>query len=150
VFRVRHHARLPRRKQPSIESKLIEETNAYRITTSAWGATMKNWKHVGSTPDFPDFTIVDRDSWAAAKERIQPEDDRLDWAKVEENYNKWGAEGAWITVGGWFGYDILASWTVGTERMLMAMVSDPDWAADMCWHLLETQLALYDKAWERG
>jgi hypothetical protein len=34
--------------------------------------------------------------------------------------------------------------------MLMAMVADPDWVADMCWHLLETQLTLYDKAWERG
>jgi uroporphyrinogen decarboxylase len=89
---------------PRYEPKVLEETDEYCITTSAWGATMKNWKHTGSTPDFLDFTITDRDSWAAARERIQPDDDRLDWAKLEQNYDKWVAEGAWITAGGWFGY----------------------------------------------
>jgi len=64
---------------PRYPVEVVEETPEYRIHKTAWGATLKNWKHAASTPEFLDFTIVDRDSWARAKARMTPDRERVDW-----------------------------------------------------------------------
>jgi len=135
---------------PRFPSKVVKDTADYRITTTAWGATMRNWKNSASTPEFLDFTIKDRASWAEAKARMTPTEDRVNWKHLKENYAKWVEQGAWIVAGGWFGYDVFASWHVGTERMLFAMADDPGWCRDMMEHALTVNLQLLDMAWERG
>ena len=135
---------------PRYPSRVVEQTDDYVISTTAWGATMKNWKHTASVPEFIDFTIKDRKSWEDAKARMTPTKDRVNWEHLKNNYPKWREQGAWITAGAWFGYDIFASWTVGTERMLMAMYTDPDWCADMFNHSLSVDLALLDMVWDAG
>jgi len=74
---------------PRYEAKTIEETDEYRIYTTGWGATIKDWKHAASAPQFLDFTIVDRESWEKAKGRMTPTRDRINWKHLEENYAKW-------------------------------------------------------------
>ena len=135
---------------PQYPSKVIEETDDYVIATSGWGATLKNWKHKTSVPDFLDFKIVDRNSWAEAKERMKPTPDRVNWKYLEENYPKWQKDGVWICAHGWFGYDPFASWIVGTVRMLMAMVEDPDWVRDILNTALDVQLKLLGMVWDKG
>ena len=135
---------------PQYESKVIEETDEYVISTTNWGATLRNWKHRASVPEFLDFSIKDRASWEKAKARMRPTPDRVNWKYLEDNYKNWMAAGAWICSYGWFGYDPFASWIVGTERMLMAMVDDPDWVKDMLTHALDVQLALFGMAWDKG
>ena len=135
---------------PRFPTSVVKETDEWVISKTAWGATMRNWKHAASTPDFLDFEIKDRASWAAAKKRMTPSEDRVDWKHLEANYANWRREGCWIQAGGWFGYDVFASWHVGTERMLIAMAEDPDWCQDMFTTALELNLTLLDRAWERG
>lgn len=36
---------------PQYPVEIIEETEEYVINTTAWGATLKNWKHIASTPE---------------------------------------------------------------------------------------------------
>jgi uroporphyrinogen decarboxylase len=135
---------------PRYPSRVVEETEEYVISTTGWGATMKNWKHSASVPDFLDFRIKDWETWADAKERMKPTRDRINWKHLEENYHKWRERGMWITAGAWFGYDVFASWHVGTERMLMAMVIDPEWCMDMFNHSLSVNLELLEMAWDAG
>ena len=70
---------------PRYEERLIEETAEYTVRTTSWGATLRNWKHAASTPEFLDFTIVDRDSWQMAKSRMVPTKDRIDWSNLRRN-----------------------------------------------------------------
>lgn len=135
---------------PRYEAKTLEETDEYVIYTTAWGATLKSWKHAASTPEFIDFTIVDRQSWRQAKDRMRPSKDRIDWQHLRENYPKWRKAGRWISAGLWFGFDVTHSWIVGTERLLFAMMEDPDWCRDIFSHELETHLALLDMIWDAG
>jgi len=135
---------------PRYPAKTVEETDEYTIFTTAWGSTMKNFKTHSSVPEFLDFKIVDRDSWAEAKERMTPSEDRVDWKSLEANWPKWEAEGAWIAAGAWFGYDVFASWNCGTERILMALVDDPDWVRDMIDTALDVNIAMLSMAWDRG
>jgi len=135
---------------PRYPERVLEETKEYTVTTSKWGATIKNWKHAGGVPQFVDFTVTDPASWARARERIQPTRDRIDWNYLERNYGKWREEGAWISAGFWFGFDVTHSWMVGTERLLIAMIKQPEWVIDMFNHLLDVDLALFEMVWEAG
>ncbi|MFO7945522.1 MAG: hypothetical protein R6V19_01720, partial [Armatimonadota bacterium] len=135
---------------PRYPEKVIEETDEYVIRQTKWGVTLRNWREHGGVPEFLDFTITDHDSWAEAKERMKPGEDRVDWEHLRENYPKWKEQGAWIIAGAWFGYDVLASWTVGYERMLVAMVQDPDWARDMAQTQLDCNIGMMEMIWDRG
>lgn len=135
---------------PKYEEKTIEETDEHRIFTSGWGVTLRKWKHAASTPEFLDFTIKTPEDWAEAKKRMDTSPDRIDWEKLKQDYAKWQEEGAWIQVIGWFGFDITHSWIVGTERILMALMENPDWCRDMFETELEKCLALYDRIWDAG
>ncbi len=135
---------------PQYEKRTLEETDEYRIYTSDWGVTMREWKHEASTPEFLDFTIVDRASWEVAKKRITTSPDRIDWAYLAANYPIWQARGDWLQAALWFGFDVTHSWTLGTERVLMNLVEDPAWLMDVFETMLETSLALWDRVWDAG
>ena len=135
---------------PQYPAEIIEETEEYVINTTSWGATLKNWKHIASTPEFLDFRIKDRSSWEAAKARMTPSDDRIPWDTLEANYKTWRREGYWIEAELWFGFDVTHSWTVGTERLLIALMDDPEWCHDMFNHFLDVDIALLDRVWEAG
>ena len=136
--------------RPNIERRTVEETDEFVTTITEWGTTLKNWKMEASTPQFLDFTIVDRESWAEAKARMVPSDDRIPWKMLNENYKRWRDEGYWLQGLLWAGFDVTHSWIVGTERLLFALVEDPEWVADMFNHELTVSLALLDRMWEAG
>lgn len=135
---------------PRFPTRVIEETDEYRIHTTKWGATLRNWTHAGGVPEFLDFTVTDPESWAVAKKRMVPTRDRIDWARLEREYKTWRAEVAWISAGFWFGFDVTHSWFVGTERVLTAMAMQPEWFADMVNHELDLDLALFEMVWDAG
>lgn len=135
---------------PRYPTRVLEETEDYIISTTSWGATMRNWKHKASVPDFLDFKIVDRQTWEEAKARMTPTEDRINWADLERNHRSWRRQGYWIQAGAWFGYDVFASWHVGTERMLIAMLDDPEWCSDMFNHALDVNLKLLEMIWDQG
>jgi uroporphyrinogen decarboxylase len=41
---------------PQFEAKVLEETDDYTVVITSWGATLKNWKHIASTPEFIDLS----------------------------------------------------------------------------------------------
>lgn len=135
---------------PRYESKVIKETDEYITTITPWGTTLRNWKHAASTPEFLDFTIIDPDSWKKARERISPSKDRINWKRLEKFYKKRREKGNWIVADLFFGFDVTHSWVVGTERVLIALIENPEWIKDMFNHELETSLALFDMVWDAG
>jgi len=135
---------------PRYPVQLLEETDAYTITTSSWGTTMRNWKHAGGVPEFLHHTIVDPDSWAQAKARMTPSNERIPWEYLRANYKRWRDEGYWIRGSLWFGFDVTHSWTVGTERLLVALAEQPEWCVDMFSHFLDLNIALLDAVWDAG
>lgn len=149
-FGADHVARIGMDNSPRYEEKVLEETKEYKVCTTRWGATIRNWKHATSTPEFLDFTITDPDRWREAKERMTPSRDRIDWDYLAANYKTWREKGYWIEAGLWFGFDVTHSWAVGTERLLMALVESPDWCEDMFNHYLDVSLALADMVWDAG
>ncbi len=149
-FGLDHVPRINADNSPRYEGKVIEETEEYTISTTSWGVTLRSWKHAASTPEFLDYTVVDRDSWEKTKARMTPTRDRVNWDYLKSDYKLWRKRGDWIVAGLWFGFDVTHSWMVGTERILMALIADPEWCMDMFSHFLDVDLALLDMIWEEG
>ena len=149
-FGLDNFARIGVDNSPRYPIEVVEETDDYIITTTKWGATLKNWKHIASTPEFLDFTIKDPDAWREAKARMTPTRDRIPWDHLKHNYKTWREQGAWIEAGLWFGFDVTHSWAVGTERILIALIQDPEWCLDMFNHFLDVGIALLDQVWDAG
>lgn len=135
---------------PRFPEKVIQETDEYVISTTKWGVTLKNWKHMASTPQFLDFTIKDPKSWEEAKARMNSMPDRIPWEWLHANYPTWHKEGYWIEAELWFGFDVTHSWIVGTERLLTALIEQPEWCTDMFNVLLDVQLQILDIVWNAG
>ena len=135
---------------PRYPVRVVEETDDYITETTPWGATLKNWKHIASTPEFLDFTIKSPDDWRKAKARMTPTPDRIPWDHLKANHRQWREWGAWIEAGLWFGFDVTHAWTIGTERLLIALIEDPEWCVDMFNHFLDMGIALLDQVWDAG
>lgn len=135
---------------PEYEERVIEDTDEHRVFTSKFGVTMMKWKHAASTPKFLDFTITDPASWQEAKKRITPSPDRIPWEYLKTNYPIWREKGYWVQANLWFGFDVTHAWIVGTERVLYALVENPEWLMDMFDTFLEVNLALLDQVWDAG
>ncbi len=135
---------------PRYEEKLMDETDEFVLKHTRFGVTMREWKFEASTPQFLDFTVVDPESWEIAKKRMQPDRNRIDWKLLKENYPKYESEGYWRWALLWFGFDVTHSWMVGTERMLIALIENPEWCKDMFSHMLELNLTLLDMVWDEG
>ena len=135
---------------PRYEKKVLEETDDYRIVTSEWGVTMKQFKEQDSTPEFLDFTVTTPEAWEKAKARMTVSKDRVDWKRLEQDYAKWQQEGHWIEGMFWFGFDVTHSWTVGTETMLIAMIEEPEWVEDMFDTYLDRSIQHFNMIWDAG
>lgn len=135
---------------PRYEQKILEETDRYRIFTSPWGVTMKQFKELDSTPEFLDFTVTTEEAWEEAKKRMAITPDRINWEYLRKNYDRWVAEGSFLRGDFWFGFDVTHSWMVGTETLLIAMIENPEWVKDMIGTYLDSCIALFDQIWDAG
>ncbi len=135
---------------PRLPTEVLEETDDYVIRRNDWGATLKHFKTHNSTDEALDFTVKSRDVWEQVKPRIRPDPDRIPWENLKRNYATWRENGYWIQGIGWFSFDVIHSRLVGTERLLISLIDDPDWFVDMVNHILTVNLQLLDVAWEAG
>lgn len=149
-FGLDHIAHIGVDNSPRYPERIVEQTDDYVINTTKWGATLKNWKHIASTPEFMEFTIISPDTWREAKARMTPSDDRIPWDALKTHYKTWRERGDWIEAGLWFGFDVTHSWAVGTERVLIALLDNPEWCLDMFNHFLDVDIALLDRVWDAG
>ncbi len=135
---------------PRFPKKLIEETERYRIGTTDWGVTRKNSRELDSTPENLDYYYGTSERWAQAKARMTPDDDRIPWDWLKNEYPVLRKNGEIVQLGLHFGFDVTHSGMVGTENMLIGMYEEPDWIKDMFGHFLDVSLALAEKMLAAG
>ncbi len=135
---------------PRFPRKVIEETDRYIIFTTPWGVTQKSFKQEDSTPEMLDFKVTTAEAWEEAKARMTLDDDRIPWAMLKNNFDKWRADGQWITAHFWFGFDVAHSWMMGTENLLIAMLEEPELIEDMFDTYLNRCETLFKRIWDAG
>ena len=135
---------------PRYPYTVLEDNERYRIYTTEWGVTQKSFKVEDSTPEHLEYKVNTPEAWEEAKARMKYSDDRIDWNFLKNNYDKWVAEGRWITGNFWFGFDVTHSHMVGTETVLIAMYEEPEWVMDMFDTYLSLCIECFDRIWDAG
>ncbi len=135
---------------PRLPVRVVEENDEFLVTTTPWGATVRNFKRKTTTPEDLAFEVTTPDQWNKIKQRMTPSDDRIPWDRLKKNYKTWRENGYWIMGHLWFGFDVTHSRMIGTENMLTAMIDDPEWVMDMFDRELTLDLALMDRIWDAG
>ncbi len=113
-----------------LPSKVVEETDEYVTAWDANGALRRNWKHATSTPECIDFTITSRELWEEHRECTKFVPERIDIEGGLKAQAAARASGKFWHYAGAMGYDKTQG-IVGSQRLLIAIVEDPEWAADL-------------------
>ena len=136
---------------PRFERKVLEETDRYRIITSEWGQTKRVFKELDSTPEVLSCYYDSSEKWEEAKKKMfEYHEDRIPWDFLKENYPKWKAEGRFLQLVVWFGFDVCHSHMIGTENVLMGMIEEPEWIKDVFDTYLTTSLDLCQRILDAG
>ena len=144
-------ARIRPDNSPRHPARIIEKTDRYVVETTPWGQTWRNFNVPDSTPEALSFYYSTPERWEEAKARMLTDyEDRIPWDTLKNNYDKWRAEGRFLQLIVWFGFDVTHSRMVGTENMLIAMYEDPDWVTDMFETYLTTSLNQCQKILDAG
>lgn len=136
---------------PRFEQKIIETTDRYQIETTKWGTTHKVFHDLDSTPEKLNYYYDSSDKWEEAKAAMMTyHEDRIPWKHLEENYPKWKAEGRFLQLIVWFGFDVAHSHMIGTENFLIGMYEEPEWVTDVFDTYLNTSLDLCQRILDAG
>ncbi len=148
---------------PRFPVEVVEETDEYIVNTTPFGGKRRDHKDYSSTPEIIEYPCKNRDDWERLKERLKPDRDRVDWEgkwlvvsaedeRSEESVLETGRvewrrglpgcrkarqEGKFISYGAGVGYEKMQCY-VASERLLIAIATEPDWVRDM----YETDAAL--------
>ena len=134
---------------PRFPMEVVEATDEYRIYTTNWGATRKDWYDTSGALGYLDYKVKDPESWAKAKERMAPSRDRIDWARLDRHYAEWRQRGDWIKGLLWFGFEVIYSHMVG-DALFIAMATQPEWVMDMTTTMLESSIEMLEMVWDAG
>lgn len=129
--------------------RTLEESERYRLYVDSDGATRKVIR-IGDdwTPHWVEFSIVDRSAWERERERMAFVPERVP-GNVEQIYEKARAQGLFVT------FQVHAcfhpTWhRIGLERMLIALIEEPEWIADMFAAHTQLIIDLYEGFKARG
>lgn len=127
-----------------LKEETIEETDSSRTYKDSNGATRRSLKNQETTPDILDIMVKDKNIWLEHKHLLKWNKARLDTGKeLTENRSK-REKGVFVCLNDNIGYDYMQM-VVGSERLLITMLEDPEWAKDM----FDTAVELLIESYER-
>jgi len=140
---------------PRFPVEVLEENEEYIVETTPMGGVVRQHRDYSTTPQIIDYPCKSRADWERIKERLAPGRDRVDWegkwiagtpgyrredSVLHRGRSEWRAglagyrrareAGKFIYYGAAVGYDKMQSY-VATERLLIAIATEPDWVRDM-------------------
>ena len=136
---------------PRFEKKILESNDRYVIQTTPWGVTEKVFQELDSTPECLSFYYDNAEKWEEAKQQMLIyHEDRIPWDDLKKQYPKWKAEGRFLQLRLWFGFDVAHSHMIGTENCLMGMIEEPEWITDVFDTYLRTSMDLCQRILDAG
>lgn len=132
-----------------LPEETLEETETYRLYRDSKGAVIRTFRDHESTPETVDFTITSPEVWEQNRSRMRWNDSRVSWEAGLQANRAWRERGMYIQYFAHSGYDWLQR-MVGAERMLVAMMDEPDWVEDMMTTLMDLVIRGCDEMLARG
>lgn len=115
---------------PQFKEEVLEVDDEYITERDSFGGVRKNHRDVTTTPLIIDYPCKSREDWERIKPRLTPHDRRVDWVTGLRNNQRERSIGRYTVFNAIVGYDKIQKY-VASERLLMAVLKEPDWVVDM-------------------
>lgn len=160
---------------PRFPVRTVCEDEEYIMESTPFGGLRRNRKDYASTPEWLDFPCHSRHDWERIKKQLRPSSDRVDWEgkraiglthdEREESLQvtgrrEWrvgleGCRGAretgkFIAYTAPIGFGHIHQAYVGTEELLLAIATEPEWVIDMYETNADLVIANYETMVEGG
>jgi len=134
---------------PRFPIEVLSEDDEYIVERNSYGGVRKNHRDFSTTPQVIDYPCKEREDWEKIKPRLEPSDYRVDWVSGLQRFSREESRGRFITYNAAVGYDKIQSY-VASERLLRAVLLEPDWVTDMYWADAELAMAMCDRMIDGG
>ncbi len=115
---------------PRFPIRVLERTETFIVETTSTGGVRRNFRDYSTTPEVVDWPIKEKGDWKPVRNRLEPDYTRVDWVSCRTGFERAREEGKFITFSAPMGYDLFQSY-LKTERLLVAMVTETEWVAEM-------------------
>lgn len=134
---------------PRFPIRILEKNETYIVETTPFGGVRKNFRDYSTTPEVIEWPIQSREDWDRIKPRLEPDYTRVDWVSARVTYERAAEEGKFITFGAAMGYDLFQSY-LKSEELLIALITEPDWAREMFRTHAELLVAMAQMMMDKG
>jgi len=134
---------------PRFPIEVLSEDDEYIVERNSYGGVRKNHRDFSTTPQVIDYPCKEREDWVKIKPRLEPSDYRVDWVSGLQRFSREESRGRFITYNAAVGYDKIQSY-VASERLLRAVLLEPEWVKDMYWADAELAMAMCDRMIDGG
>lgn len=128
---------------PAFESRVLEDTPEYTLSTDKYGRTVKLSKGYASIPLPLDYPVKTMEDWLKIKPRFEYNENRINWAQVERA-KQLQKEGALVVAWMEGGFDLPRE-LMGEEGACIAYYEDPELMEDILATVAETTYKVLDK-----
>lgn len=118
---------------PQFPVEVIYEDSEYIVERNSFGITRKNFKDHSTTPLVIDYPCKNRYDWEGIKRRLLASNYRVDWVSTLQTFHREHSRGRFITFNSGVGFGKIHQTYLTTERLLKAIITEPDWVEDMYW-----------------
>ena len=134
---------------PRFPVEVLYEDDEYIIERTTFGGIRKNHRDYSTTPMIIDYPCKSREDWEKLKPRLVADDYRVDWVSGLRSFHREYSRGRFICYGAVVGYDKIQSY-VASERLLKAVIREPDWVIDMYWTDAKLVMEMCDRMIKGG
>ena len=133
---------------PTIERRVIEETDEHVVHVDGWGIKRRDLKGGESMSEFIEFPVKCRRDWEAFRERwLDPDDERRlagDWRGCAA---AWSEAGVPIQIGHYPDCAVYGSlrWLLGDEECLLAFYDEPALVHEIMDHVTDIYVTVFEK-----
>jgi len=117
---------------PQFPVEVLYENDEYIVERTSFGGIRRNHRDYSTTPEIIDWPCKSKEDWEKIKIRLKPSERRVDWVTGLNRYYRERSRGRFIMYGAAVGFDKIQSY-VKTDKLLLAVIKDPDWVIDMYW-----------------
>lgn len=112
------------------EPQVVAETEDTITFLDGNGAVLRRHKFHDTTPEHVDFRVKDREGWEKIKPLLTPDPRRINFEAYRKAKKEAADAGRFFV---WSGINVFECMhpVCGHENMLMGMILDPEWVADM-------------------
>ncbi len=134
---------------PRFKEEVISIDDEYIVERDSYGGVRKNHRDFTTTPMIMDYPCKGREDWELIKPRLKPDDRRVDWVTDLRNAQRERSRGRYVVFNAIVGYDKMQKY-VASERLLRAVLREPEWVKDMYWTDARLVMAMCDIMREGG